>query len=189
MEDDDCFRMKKIRLAVRLLLLYAIGYILALSIYIVYANHFINPKLSSDIDKMLFARYEFLDPDSNLVNLNEDFQGKIKLIDFWTLNCSFCTDDIEKFYELDLTRNPNFYILAVNKDELAAWQDFLDEGNYRYKDPQIKHFHLKDKKVLEELEVEFYPTYFLISPDGKIHSRCSYNFVLWRIRRDYILKS
>jgi len=175
--------MKKFKKIASVLILYVVGFVLAITGYIIYANHYINPRLNKDIDKMLFARFEFLDPDSNLVNFNKEFSGDIRLVDFWTLNCSFCSDDLENFYELDLTENKDFYILAVNKDDFDAWQEYLDEHNIRYKNSQIRHFHISDKKILEELEVEYYPSYFLVDPSGKIHSRCSYNFVLSKIKR------
>ncbi len=175
--------MKTYRRFFQLILLYIAGYILSMGIYIIYANHFINPRLSKEIDKMIFAKYTFLDPDSARVNIKESFKGKIRLIDFWTLNCSFCTDDLNKFYELNLQKNDEFLILAINNDVFQKWDSYLRENQLIDKHPQIRHFNISDRTILSKLEVEYYPTYFLLDEEGMIRSRCSYNFVLTRINR------
>ena len=175
--------MKSYRKIFHLILLYVTGFVLSIAAYVIYANHYINPRLSKDIDKMLFAKYSFLDTDGSLINVKSAYDGKIRLIDFWTLNCSFCTDDLDKFYTLDLKQNQDFLIIAVNSDAFDNWNEYLIKNNLIDKHPQIIHFNLSDERVLKELEVEFYPTYFLLDEEGLIRSRCSYNFVLSRINR------
>ncbi|GEM_PF-3158259 len=175
--------MRRFKLILLFGLIYVVGFILSVAIYIGYANKYVNPRLSRGIDKMLFAKYEFFDVENNRVNFLKEFPGKIKLIGFWTLNCSFCIDDLEAFYQLDLTKNKEFYILAVNKDGIETWTEYLREKNLQFKNPQIKHFHLDDENILKALEIEFYPSYFLLEKDGRLHSRCSYSFVMNKIKK------
>ncbi len=175
--------MKLYRKFFKYSILYIVGFVVSISAYIIYANHYINPRLSKEIDKMIFAKYTFTGTDSLQVNLHTTYDGKVRLIDFWTLNCSFCTDDLEKFYSLDLQQNQNFLILAINRDELERWNSYLTENNLINKNPQIVHFNLSDKSILSKLEIEFYPTYFMLDEEGVIRSRCSYNFVTSKIKR------
>ncbi len=108
-------------------------------------------------------------PSFNLKDLNgvnyklEDYQGKIIFLNFWSLNCNICKNelnDIEKLYQEYL--NSNVIILTIispkiskaSQNEIA---EFIKENNFSF--PVLID---ENSKTFEDYYITSYPNTFII---------------------------
>ncbi|TRZ45740.1 TlpA disulfide reductase family protein [Robertkochia solimangrovi] len=105
-------------------------------------------------------------PDSTLFNIRE-LRGYYVLVDFWGIWCSPCTDElpqIKSYYEK--YKDKGLTILGINSgDTRAKWQDYIYSNEYNW-------HHIQSDKLqndlITQLNVRYFPTKFLIDPEGRI---------------------
>jgi thiol-disulfide isomerase/thioredoxin len=105
------------------------------------------------------------DVNGNTVRLS-DYDGNVRLVDFWTTWCAPCKEEIPMFKELQETYGPDgFTILAISMDDdgLEVVKPFVEK--YR-----IDYVNLIGN---EEVALKFggivgYPTAYLVDREGGI---------------------
>lgn len=116
---------------------------------------------------------DFSLPDLNGVSVSlSSFQGKGVVLDFWATWCPPCVKEIPHFVELyDAYKDKGLVILGVSLDDTKEdITRFLEKQKIPY--PIL----YADKLTLSEVAnkfggVQFLPTTFFISPDGRIVKR------------------
>jgi len=96
-------------------------------------------------------------------NLNQA-RGKYTLIDFWGSWCIPCVREmpkLEAFYERYKDR---LVIIGIANDTYQNWKAFLDKNAYRW----IQVIDQEPIKLSDKLNIEAYPTKYLLDPGGKI---------------------
>lgn len=114
------------------------------------------------------AKFEAFDEQKHLI-LDNSFQDKIVLLDFWTTTCGVC---FEKFPQLQTVSekyrsDSSVAIFAVNKpiEEDKPNQAFEMIREYGYSFPVVV---TKDEDLAEKFGVKGYPTTFVINRNGQI---------------------
>lgn len=113
-------------------------------------------------------------PDFTLKDVNgksvslSAFKGKTVLLDFWGTWCAPCVENIpslKTFYEKN--GGDDFELISVANDpNTARWKKMIAEKGMNWTnviDP--------DGSVCSQYHIQYYPTMFLISSDGKILDR------------------
>lgn len=117
-------------------------------------------------------------PDFSLPDLNgtlvslSSFQGKGVIVDFWATWCPPCVKEIPHFVELyDTYKDKGLVILGVSLDD--AKEDILQFlGKQKIPYPVLHADKLTLSKVTSDFGgVQFIPTTFFISPDGRLVKR------------------
>lgn len=124
----------------------------------------------------LSSRYKLLRkgvklPDLDFTNLSgksiqlSEFRGKYVLLDFWFIGCRPCQADVPYLKNLYADFNSCLEILSVNpRNDLNNIKEYKTyEG--------LAWSFLKsdmDSEAMDILQVNFFPTYFLLDPDGGI---------------------
>ena len=94
-----------------------------------------------------------------------NFKGKWLVIDCWATWCGPCVQQIPNFEKVianEKYKNINFVSLSVDA-EVEKWQTFVKEHH-------LKNLQLVDvtNSTLKAWDIFMYPTYLIISPEGKI---------------------
>ncbi|MDX2190244.1 MAG: TlpA disulfide reductase family protein [Bacteroidota bacterium] len=85
------------------------------------------------------------------------------LLDFWEVWCGPCITAFPKVNNLkEKYKSKNLEIFGVTTGLKSKVQKIIDDGKIKYRN------RIVDKSVHNELEVRGFPTYILVSPDGKI---------------------
>lgn len=137
-----------------------------------FKNHFLN--VDDRIESLLkiknvnLDQYTFLNRnnDSTQISLSKN---KFYLLDFWFVNCPPCVKQhIEIAKNLSFLKEKNIEIIGISKDEnYNEWSSYLLEKNYTWQN--YKEYSSK-KRLTWDLIIDSYPTYYLISTEGKILS-------------------
>lgn len=109
--------------------------------------------------------FELPDLDGRPVKLS-DFDGRIRLVDFWTTWCPPCRDEIPMFMELQAQYEPDgFTMIAVALDE-----DGVDVVKPFVEGEQVTYLNLiGNDEVTEKFGgIPGYPTAFLIDREGNV---------------------
>jgi len=117
--------------------------------------------------------FELPDMDGNLVRLSS-FRGKTVILNFWTISCGPCRDEIPSFQELQATvrKRKDIVLLTVStddgpdavRDRLKVMFDGDDHPFPILFDPDLK-------VVKEKYGTELFPETWLIDPHGVIRAR------------------
>ncbi|MDZ7607164.1 MAG: TlpA disulfide reductase family protein [Cyclobacteriaceae bacterium] len=106
----------------------------------------------------------FTDLSSNTIRLSE-FHGKYVLLDFWFIGCKPCQADVPYLKILHADFNSSLEIVSINpRDDLNKIKEYKNHEGLGWS-------FLKsdmDSEAMEILQVNFFPTYFLLDPDGNI---------------------
>ena len=104
------------------------------------------------------------DVNGNTVRLS-DYDGNVRLVDFWTTWCAPCKEEIPVFRELQETYGPDgFTILAISMDDdgLEVVRPFVEKYGIEYLNL------IGDDDVYEAFGVQSLPTKYVIDRDGNI---------------------
>jgi peroxiredoxin len=107
------------------------------------------------------------DVDGNPVSLS-DYDGRVRLVDFWATWCAPCREEVPMFKEFHEQYGPRgFTLLAISMDDDESLvQEFVAEYDIPY--PNL----LGDEEVERTFgPIVGYPMAFLLDRDGKIVER------------------
>ena len=120
----------------------------------------------SELDQLPEFEVELL--DSNETFNSKDLNGKYVLIDVWAPSCGVCVDQVPDLQKLNNEySNKDFEIVSIALSTKDKVQKFRQE---KYPMPW-KHGlaeRSRDGEIVQALEVRSTPTYYLVSPEGKI---------------------
>ncbi len=110
-------------------------------------------------------------PDFTLNDLNgkpltlSSLRGKYVILDFWGSWCGWCIKGIPQMKEYYQKYAGKFEILGIDcNDPEEKWKAAVE----KYELPWLHVYNTRDSKVLEQYEIEGFPTKIIIGPDGKI---------------------
>ncbi len=110
-------------------------------------------------------------PDFTLNDLNgkpltlSSLRGKYVILDFWGSWCVWCIKGIPQMKAYYQKYAGKFEILGIDcNDPEAKWKAAVE----KYELPWLHVYNTRDSKVLEQYEIQGFPTKIIISPEGKI---------------------
>ncbi|MCF6097730.1 TlpA family protein disulfide reductase [Thermovorax subterraneus] len=110
--------------------------------------------------------FELKDLSDKTVHLS-DFRGKTVVLNFWSLNCSFCLAEMPDFEEFYRSKPENVEVLLINLDRNAdKVRTYIQNRGYTFN-------VLLDEKAetVRSYLIRGVPTTFLVGEDGVIKSR------------------
>ncbi len=134
-----------------------------------YWLHYLNfGTFTGSVSYSLPAKFKSFDESRNAIT-EENFKGKIVLLDFWYSRCGVCFvkfPQVQAFYE-KYKNDSSVIILAVDKPieedkEKSAFQIIREEG---YSFPVVV---ATDENMPEKFGVKGYPTTFVIDQNGTV---------------------
>jgi thiol-disulfide isomerase/thioredoxin len=110
-------------------------------------------------------------PDFTLNDLNgkpltlSSLRGKYVILDFWGSWCGWCIKGIPQMKEYYQKYAGKFEILGIDcNDPEEKWKAAVE----KYELPWLHVYNTRDSKVLEQYEIQGFPTKIIVGPDGKI---------------------
>lgn len=94
----------------------------------------------------------------------KDLKGKLVLIDFWGIWCPHCVveiPDLKKAYEK--YNKKGFEIISISFEDAAKLKPYVKE-----KEMNWHHISDPDKKIITKYNVKYWPSPFLVGPDGVV---------------------
>lgn len=114
---------------------------------------------------------EGMAPDFTLNDINgkplalSSLRGKYVVIDFWGSWCGWCIKGIPKMKEYYAKYKGKFEILGVDcNDTEQKWREAVKTHEL----PWLHVYNTRDSKVLEDYEIQGFPTKVIVDPEGKI---------------------
>lgn len=110
-------------------------------------------------------------PDFTLNDLSgkpltlSSLRGKYVILDFWGSWCGWCIKGFPRMKEYYQKYAGKFEILGIDcNDPEAKWKAAVE----KYELPWLHVYNTRDSKVLEQYEIQGFPTKIIVGPDGKI---------------------
>ena len=110
-------------------------------------------------------------PDFTLNDLSgkplslSSLRGKYVILDFWGSWCGWCIKGIPQMKEYYQKYAGKFEILGIDcNDSEEKWKAAVE----KYELPWLHVYNTRDSKVLEQYEIQGFPTKIIIDPEGKI---------------------
>ena len=110
-------------------------------------------------------------PDFTLNDLNgkpltlSSLRGKYVILDFWGSWCGWCIKGIPQMKEYYQKYAGKFEILGIDcNDPEEKWKAAVE----KYELPWLHVYNPRDSKVLDQYEIQGFPTKIIVGPDGKI---------------------
>jgi len=110
-------------------------------------------------------------PDFTLNDINgkpltlSSLRGKYVILDFWGSWCGWCIKGIPQMKEYYQKYAGKFEILGIDcNDPEEKWKAAVE----KYELPWLHVYNTRDSKVLEQYQIEGFPTKIIVGPDGKI---------------------
>jgi len=132
-------------------------------------------KLLKDRQSVFVAPAQFRGssaPDFNLPSLSgenlnlSDFRGQAVVINFWTIWCDPCKEEMPLLASLPEKYGADLSVIAINEGDSAAdAKNFLEEENI-----EITILLDEDRKVGEDYKIGGYPTSIFIDKEGIIQA-------------------
>lgn len=129
-----------------------------------------------------FYNFAFPKDSSNQIVRLSDLKGKVILLDLWSYNCTGCHLFTKAFHERILPlfkSDTNFLVVSVMLDRSFGYEHYLkrlrESNKVTYTYPEYLNLfgdkNLEDARVLvDQYNINIYPTIFLIDKGGKIAS-------------------
>ena len=112
-----------------------------------------------------------LAPDFTLNDLSgkpltlSSLRGKYIILDFWGSWCVWCIKGIPQMKEYYQKYAGKFEILGIDcNDTEEKWKAAVEKHEL----PWLHVYNPRDSKVLEQYEIQGFPTKIIVGPDGKI---------------------
>jgi thiol-disulfide isomerase/thioredoxin len=112
-----------------------------------------------------------LAPDFTLNDLSgkpltlSSLRGKYVILDFWGSWCVWCIKGIPQMKEYYQKYAGKFEILGIDcNDTEEKWKAAVEKHEL----PWLHVYNPRDSKVLEQYEIQGFPTKIIVGPDGKI---------------------
>ena len=122
-------------------------------------------------DNALATASENAAPDFTLNDLSgkpltlSSLRGKYVILDFWGSWCVWCIKGIPQMKEYYQKYAGKFEILGIDcNDPEEKWKAAVE----KYELPWLQVYNPRDSKVLEQYEIQGFPTKIIVGPDGKI---------------------
>jgi len=168
----------------KLIGIYIVGFLIAMIIFALFAKQMKTQKYSeidkSEIIGFDLSKFSFAGIDSTMIHVS-DFKGKHVLVEFWYSGCEPCLSAMYKFIELAEYHSDELIILSISIDPLSTMNKFINskrnEGDVRFKNRVNWKFAniignaeslKKNVELLKKLNVNRYPTYFILDKQGLI---------------------
>lgn len=110
-------------------------------------------------------------PDFTLNDLNgkplalSSLRGKYVILDFWGSWCGWCIKGIPQMKEYYQKYAGKFEILGIDcNDPEEKWKAAVE----KYQLPWLHVYNTRDSGVLEQYDIQGFPTKIIVGPDGKI---------------------
>ena len=110
-------------------------------------------------------------PDFTLNDINgkpltlSSLRGKYVILDFWGSWCGWCIKGIPQMKEYYQKYAGKFEILGIDcNDPEEKWKAAVE----KYELPWLHVYNTRDSKVLEQYQIEGFPTKIIVGPNGKI---------------------
>ena len=110
-------------------------------------------------------------PDFTLNDLNgkpltlSSLRGKYVILDFWGSWCGWCIKGIPQMKEYYQKYAGKFEILGIDcNDPEEKWKAAVE----KYELPWLHVYNPRNSDLLEQYEIEGFPTKIIVGPDGKI---------------------
>ena len=110
-------------------------------------------------------------PDFTLNDLSgkpltlSSLRGKYVILDFWGSWCVWCIKGIPQMKEYYQKYAGKFEILGIDcNDSEEKWKAAVE----KYELPWLHVYNTRDSKVLQQYDIEGFPTKIIVGPDGKI---------------------
>ena len=127
--------------------------------------------ISTDSSLLTTASSSDLAPDFTLNDLSgkpltlSSLRGKYVILDFWGSWCVWCIKGIPQMKEYYQKYAGKFEILGIDcNDTEAKWKAAVE----KYEMPWLHVYNPRDSKVLEQYEIQGFPTKIIVGPDGNI---------------------
>lgn len=92
-------------------------------------------------------------------------RGKYVILDFWGSWCVWCIKGIPQMKEYYQKYAGKFEILGIDcNDTEEKWKAAVK----KYELPWLHVYNTRDSKVLEQYEIQGFPTKIIVGPDGKV---------------------
>jgi peroxiredoxin len=121
---------------------------------------------------MYLPVFQLTDTDNKLIT-NEDFSGKIMVVDFWASWCGYCLSEIEGLQSIhDQFQHKNIVVIGVSLDENKnSWMECIVQNNMTYR--QLIDTDGFDAEFARACNVDQIPRMLLVNEEGKILKVCS----------------
>ena len=110
-------------------------------------------------------------PDFTLQDINgqpltlSSLRGKYVILDFWGSWCGWCIKGMPKMKEYYQKYAGKFEILGIDcNDSEEKWKDAVA----KYELPWLHVYHSTDSHVIDQYEIQGFPTKIIIDPEGKV---------------------
>lgn len=110
-------------------------------------------------------------PDFTLNDLSgkpltlSSLRGKYVILDFWGSWCVWCIKGIPQMKEYYQKYAGKFEILGIDcNDSEEKWKAAVE----KYELPWLHVYNTRDSNVLQQYDIEGFPTKVIVGPDGKI---------------------
>jgi len=110
--------------------------------------------------------FELKDADNKLINIKE-FEGSFVYLNFYHPDSYVCKRQVDLLKSLNSYKVDMLKIVTVFvSDDIQDMKDFIKTNNCDW----TFLYYDKNNQILEDYKVVVYPTYYLISPEGKLIS-------------------
>ena len=92
-----------------------------------------------------------------------EYRGQVVVLNFWSLSCGPCFDQLDWIDDLEVTDNANLSVLSVNVDGHRHESHVVEDYDYRF---PVLFDH--DKDVIRRYDPQRLPMIVLVDPHGTI---------------------
>lgn len=123
-----------------------------------------------NVDEVAISKYELETLVKTVTQLNLE-PNKHYLLDFWFVACPPCIKDHKQIAEqLQVFDDNDITLIGISTDQNHdTWKKYLEKHNYTWQN--YREVYAEENTLTKDLTIWAFPTYILISGDGKIESR------------------
>jgi thiol-disulfide isomerase/thioredoxin len=118
-----------------------------------------------------FLNYKFINQNQKVISIS-DFKNKVILVNFWFAGCLPCVKEMKYYPEVLEKYGNEVIILSISIDSKEYLEKILDKKlkpwSFLNKTSNSWHFSNLEKDVVIKLNINSFPTYFIINKKGEI---------------------